>query len=251
MTDEKKLVWVRACRTEAILPDSGGAYRHGEQQIAIFRFASGDAWYAIDNRCPHMNDQVLARGLLGDENGIPKVACPQHKRVFSLETGESLSGDGSCVRAFAVKIVAEWVWLSLPALRDEDNSNAEPISQDEPPAAESSEALSFSANAAPVCPNAECADFNKAAAGNIRISMRYGRDNDRLLMLCQTCQQRFSNRRGSPLFRSRLSDTTVQKIFAYLQDGCSMRRISELVGVSRRTVARYRELLRLKAVGNR
>ena len=36
---------------------------------------------------------VLSRGMLGDQNGTPKVACPLHKKTFSLESGACLSGE--------------------------------------------------------------------------------------------------------------------------------------------------------------
>ena len=31
---------------------------------------------------------VLARGLIGDQQGVPKVACPLHKKNFSLTDGD-------------------------------------------------------------------------------------------------------------------------------------------------------------------
>jgi nitrite reductase/ring-hydroxylating ferredoxin subunit len=58
---------------------------------------------------------VLARGLLGDQKGTPKVACPQHKKTFSLKTGECLSGDALKVRTFPVRVEAGEVFLELPS----------------------------------------------------------------------------------------------------------------------------------------
>ena len=45
------------------------------------------------NMCPHKREFVLSRGLLGDQAATPKVACPLHKKTFSLETGECLTGE--------------------------------------------------------------------------------------------------------------------------------------------------------------
>jgi nitrite reductase/ring-hydroxylating ferredoxin subunit len=58
---------------------------------------------------------VLARGLLGDQKGTPKVACPQHKKTFSLKTGECLSGDPLKVRTFPVRVEGDEVFLELPS----------------------------------------------------------------------------------------------------------------------------------------
>ncbi|MBI3396392.1 MAG: nitrite reductase (NAD(P)H) small subunit, partial [Spirochaetia bacterium] len=48
---------------------------------------------------------VLARGLIGDKNGEPVVACPMHKRNFSLNTGACVGGEAEyCVRIFEVRV---------------------------------------------------------------------------------------------------------------------------------------------------
>jgi nitrite reductase/ring-hydroxylating ferredoxin subunit len=57
---------------------------------------------------------VLSRGLLGDANGEPKVACPQHKKTFSLRTGACLSGDVPALRTFPVRVDGERVLVELP-----------------------------------------------------------------------------------------------------------------------------------------
>ena len=46
-------------------------------------------WYACQNLCPHKQEMVLARGIIGDQQGVPKVACPLHKKTFSLESGSA------------------------------------------------------------------------------------------------------------------------------------------------------------------
>ncbi len=44
-----------------------------------------DAYYAIGNRCPHMGGSLYDGVLDGDT-----IACPRHKTVFSVKTGEVL-----------------------------------------------------------------------------------------------------------------------------------------------------------------
>ena len=56
----------------------------------------------------------MSRGILGDQQGTPKVACPLHKKNFSLQTGECTTGDDYSVRVFPVKIEDTKVYLDLP-----------------------------------------------------------------------------------------------------------------------------------------
>ncbi|MCE9600050.1 MAG: nitrite reductase small subunit NirD [Spirochaetia bacterium] len=93
--------------------DAGVSALVGEHQIAIFRFSNGE-WYACDNACPHTGDMVLARGLTGDQKGEPKVACPQHKRSFSLKDGRCLSGESYQVKTYPVEVKDGQVYLKLP-----------------------------------------------------------------------------------------------------------------------------------------
>jgi nitrite reductase (NADH) large subunit len=107
--------WVKVGRVEDFPQDGGMAVRYGNAQIAVYQFSSRGEWYACQNMCPHMRDMVLARGLLGDQKGTPKVACPQHKKTFSLKTGECLSGEALKVRTFPVRVEAGDVYLELPS----------------------------------------------------------------------------------------------------------------------------------------
>ncbi len=58
---------------------------------------------------------VLARGLIGDKAGVPKVACPLHKKTYSLLTGQNLEGEPLCIKVYSVKIFNDLVYLALPA----------------------------------------------------------------------------------------------------------------------------------------
>jgi nitrite reductase (NADH) large subunit len=107
--------WVRVADVTEVPADGGIAVKYGQAQIALYNFSSRGEWYACQNQCPHMQDMVLARGLIGDQAGQPKVACPQHKKTFSLKTGECLSGDQLKVRTFPVKIEGDHVYLELPS----------------------------------------------------------------------------------------------------------------------------------------
>ena len=96
-------------------PHNGGAtIKYGKVQIAVFNFTSRGEWYACQQMCPHKKAFVLSRGIIGDIEGAPKVACPLHKKNFSLESGECLSGSDYVVRVFPVKVEGNEVFLDLP-----------------------------------------------------------------------------------------------------------------------------------------
>ncbi len=94
--------------------DGGATVKYGRTQIAVFNFASRGEWYATQNMCPHRREFVLSRGLIGDQNGKPKVACPVHKKTYSLESGQCLSGEDYAVQVFPVRIDGDDVYLLLP-----------------------------------------------------------------------------------------------------------------------------------------
>ena len=96
-------------------PKEGGAcVKYKGRQIAVFHFESQDRWYATQNLCPHKKDMVLSRGIIGSSGETLKVACPQHKKTFDLETGEGLSDPSYSIETYDVKIQDGQVWLNLP-----------------------------------------------------------------------------------------------------------------------------------------
>ncbi|MBX2877750.1 MAG: nitrite reductase small subunit NirD [Saprospiraceae bacterium] len=95
-------------------PKNGGVcVKYKGMQIAVFYFARQGRWYACQNLCPHKLEMVLSRGLLGEENGVPKVACALHKKTFSLETGENLNGDLPPIATYPVKVQGEKVFIGF------------------------------------------------------------------------------------------------------------------------------------------
>jgi nitrite reductase (NADH) small subunit len=107
--------WRLACRVEDIPADGGACVSFGEEQIAIFHFSRRDQWYATENRCPHKQQMALSRGMTGSsgEQCEPKVACPFHKKTFSLVTGECLSGEDYRIRTYPVKVKEGKVYIGF------------------------------------------------------------------------------------------------------------------------------------------
>jgi nitrite reductase (NADH) large subunit len=106
--------WVRVASARDVPADGGIAVRHGGTQIAVFQMASTGTWYATQNLCPHKRQMVLARGIVGDEGGTPKVACPLHKKTFDLSTGRCTSGEDLAVATFPVRVDGDDVFVELP-----------------------------------------------------------------------------------------------------------------------------------------
>jgi len=111
---EQATSWVRVGAVSDFPKDGGAAIKYGRVQIAVFNFASRGEWYASQNMCPHKKAFVLSRGIVGDANGAPKVACPLHKKTFSLVSGESLQKEEYRIRTFPVRVDGDDVYLDLP-----------------------------------------------------------------------------------------------------------------------------------------
>jgi len=93
------------------------------------------------------------------------------------------------------------------------------------------------------CPNEDCCNFNRFAAGNLRVCERMGKDHRIRRLYCSTCGYRFSERQGSLLARSKLPEDTVVRIVKCLGYGCSVEATADICEVDSRTV----ELLLCKA----
>lgn len=105
--------WFLAGKTADFPENSGGCIKYKTKQIAVFNFTKANKWYACQNLCPHKMEMVLSLGLIGDKEGIPKVACPLHKKNFSLEDGSNLNGDDLKIAVYPVKIENENVYIGF------------------------------------------------------------------------------------------------------------------------------------------
>ena len=113
MIDTENITWFKAAATSAFPENGGACVKIEDKQIAVFNFTELDKWYATDNECPHKQQMALARGMIGDQKGVPKVACPFHKKTFSLETGENLQGENYCIKTYSVKIEDGFVFVGI------------------------------------------------------------------------------------------------------------------------------------------
>ncbi len=103
--------WFAACRIEDAVTNGGVCVKYGDEQIALFYFARRNEWYATQNECPHKRQMALSRGMIGTRGDEPKVACPFHKKTFSLVSGQCLSGDECAIKTYPVKTADGWVYI--------------------------------------------------------------------------------------------------------------------------------------------
>lgn len=106
-------VWFRAASVNDFPENGGACVKYKDKQIAVFNFTRENTWYACQNVCPHKLEMVLSRGMIGDAEGIPKIACPMHKKTFSLETGENLNGDLEAIATYPIKIEDHSVYIGF------------------------------------------------------------------------------------------------------------------------------------------
>jgi transposase-like protein len=88
------------------------------------------------------------------------------------------------------------------------------------------------------CLNPACSAYGTRGGANLRVAFRYGPGKRRRLLACRTCQHRFSERAGTPLFDCRLPEAKAVDVLAHLQEGVGVRKTSRLTGVNKNTVVR-------------
>lgn len=91
------------------------------------------------------------------------------------------------------------------------------------------------------CPNPDCADFNRFAAGNLSVAERMGKNKAIRRLYCKTCGGRFSEREGSLMRYTKLPEAVVVRIIKCLGHGCSVEATADICEVDPRTVERLLE----------
>lgn len=93
------------------------------------------------------------------------------------------------------------------------------------------------------CRRPDCSDYAQRGQGNLSVCGHYGKARQYRLLYCRTCKARFSERKGTPLFRSGLPPEKALALVEHLADRTGVRATARLVGVNRNTVVRYSRLL--------
>jgi nitrite reductase (NADH) small subunit len=107
--------WFKAARVQDFPENGGACIKYKDLQIAVFNFSRRNEWYACQNMCPHKMQMVLSRGLIGSQQGEPKIACPFHKKTFSLQTGECLNAEECSIEVYPVRVENGFVHIGFTA----------------------------------------------------------------------------------------------------------------------------------------
>ena len=92
------------------------------------------------------------------------------------------------------------------------------------------------------CLNSDCTDHGQRGGHNLRVHSRCGARKQYRILECRTCGARFSEREGTPLYRSHIPPEKAVSILEHLAEGCGVRQTERLVKVHRDTVMRYGRL---------
>ncbi|WP_121356604.1 nitrite reductase small subunit NirD [Flavisolibacter nicotianae] len=108
------MTWFAACKISDVPRNGGVCVKYKDEQIALYYFARREEWYATQNLCPHRQQMVLSRGMIGSQTGEPKVACPFHKKTFSLVDGHCMNDDEcESIKTFPVKVENNIVFIGV------------------------------------------------------------------------------------------------------------------------------------------
>ena len=89
------------------------------------------------------------------------------------------------------------------------------------------------------CPNPDCPSYGQQGQGNLRPHGWSSKARNIRCLRCTTCGHSFSERAGTPLYRTQLPEQTVLQVSQHLVEGTGLRATGRLCGVSLNTVLRF------------
>jgi len=107
--------WHEVCGVEDIWPNTGVCALVEGRQIAVFRLVAGgdEQLFALDNRDPWSDANVLSRGLVGNLGERLVVASPIYKHHYDLATGECVEDPATPIRTYPVRVADGRVWVAV------------------------------------------------------------------------------------------------------------------------------------------
>jgi len=81
------------------------------------------------------------------------------------------------------------------------------------------------------CVNPDCADSGRPGAGNLCVRPTKG--GLWRVLACSSCKTEFSERKGTPLWGTKMPPERAEAIASHLKEGCGIRKTARLVGASK------------------
>ena len=106
--------WIPVCPLADIIPYTGVCAIVGDRQVAVVRVGDGDQVYAVDNFDPFSKAFVISRGIVGDKNGVAKIASPIFKQSFDLCTGRCLENPAIALPTYRARVRDGQIEVLLP-----------------------------------------------------------------------------------------------------------------------------------------
>jgi nitrite reductase (NADH) small subunit len=100
----------KICLLSDIVPNTAVNALFEGKQVAIFRLYN-DELFALDNKDPFSDANVLSRGLLGISGDIPYITSPIYKQRFNLLTGQCLDNEDVMINTYPVSLKDSAVYL--------------------------------------------------------------------------------------------------------------------------------------------
>ena len=73
------------------------------------------------------------------------------------------------------------------------------------------------------CQNSKCPDYGQRDANNLTVCNRYG-ENQRRMLRCRTCKDRFSERKGTVFWGAQLTEEKVVEVLKHVAEGAACER---------------------------
>ena len=106
--------WQQACAIDELEPSWGETLWLRFKQIALFMI-SPDEIYAVDNRDPATDANVISRGIVGSKGDRPTVASPLLKHVYDLGTGECYTQPELVLQTYRTRVVGGFIEVEVTA----------------------------------------------------------------------------------------------------------------------------------------
>ncbi len=103
--------WTSVCKLDDILPNAGAAALIQDRQVAIFRV--DQQLFALANKDPFSQANVLSRGIVGSLQGKLVVASPIYKQHFALEDGHCIEDPEVRIPHYAVRLEGNRVQVCM------------------------------------------------------------------------------------------------------------------------------------------